>query len=76
MVRRLTMLTTTASRRSRSESCDTVVRGRRPVQEHQSTLRAYNVGRAEPSVRRRAPAAAGSDVDAVVKVLLNDVRAR
>ena len=30
------------------------------------------MGRAEPSVRRRAPAAAGSDADAVVKVILND----
>jgi hypothetical protein len=51
MVRLPTTLTTMASRRPRGQSADTVVRRRDPVQEHQSTLRAYTwVGPNRPCV--------------------------
>lgn len=75
MVRQPTTLTTMASRRPRvnrlTPSSSQTSRAGAPIDSP-----GIHVGRAEPSVRRRAPAAAGSDADAVVKVILNDLRAR
>jgi hypothetical protein len=76
MVRLPTTLTTIQSRRPRGQSSDTVVRRAEIPCRSTNRLSVHTRGSAEPSVRRRAPAAAGSDADPVVKVSLNEMLAR